>query len=160
MPEPVTAAKRPSWVRWAVIGVAVIAVLGLVYAGWVWTATPAFCGSCHEMQAMYAGWQQSPHHAAAPKVTCLGCHSDPGFLGELKAHVVDGGHDLYVHVTRNPQSITTTAVVPPSRCLACHDNAFAPGADVLPADHPPKTAYCPNCHASDSHSNLTDRGGG
>ncbi|MHB8763354.1 MAG: multiheme c-type cytochrome [Deferrisomatales bacterium] len=54
------------------------------------TASPKFCGMCHNMKTYIESWEQSSHR----NVSCLACHFEPGVLGELKgkwkaqAHVV------------------------------------------------------------------------
>ena len=120
------------------VGVALLAVALEV------TARPDFCASCHEMQPVVAAWRQGSH----AKFGCLECHADPGPAGYFKAHVLDGLRDVYVHVTNPPDRITKS-YVPPSRCLRCHDKDF--GTEKLPPDHPPKTAYCPECHRDAIH---------
>jgi hypothetical protein len=82
----------------AVVLVAASIVALMVGLGWgvmTYTATPSFCNSCHVMNTRFVSWQRSPHGDVA---TCLECHSEPGWWGELKAHV-NGARYLYVMVT-------------------------------------------------------------
>ncbi len=44
------------------------------------TASPKFCGMCHNMTTYIESWRQSSHK----NVSCLECHFEPGVWGELK----------------------------------------------------------------------------
>ncbi len=54
------------------------------------TASPEFCGSCHNMQSYIDSWRLSSHK----DVSCMDCHFEPGLLGSLvgkwkaQAHIV------------------------------------------------------------------------
>jgi nitrate/TMAO reductase-like tetraheme cytochrome c subunit len=70
-----------------------MALLGLVVVMTVVlkvTASPEFCGSCHNMQSYIDSWRSSSHRDA----TCMDCHFEPGFVGSLlgkwkaQAHIV------------------------------------------------------------------------
>jgi hypothetical protein len=127
--------------------VVLVALIGV--ALW-WTGEPSFCARCHEMQAPVNAWTQGTH----AKQSCFACHSDPGVVGYLKAHVGDGLRDVWVHFTRRPSEITS-ANVPPSRCLACHANPTGKTPQIPPPpDHPERTANCPDCHGDSIHPGL------
>lgn len=55
-----------------------------------WTATPEFCGSCHNMQSYIDSWRDSSHK----NVPCTDCHFEPGLFGAVEgkwkaqAHIV------------------------------------------------------------------------
>ncbi|MBE0475820.1 MAG: NapC/NirT family cytochrome c [Coriobacteriia bacterium] len=156
-------AGRPAtWGRglliWLGVGVLLIALVG---GGFYVTEQPRFCSGrvCHEMGPSYDAWARSPH----PEVGCTECHAAPGPVGFLKAHVVDGLRDVWVHVTERPDRITEASPVPGSRCLhRCHREqfeAFERGArraveNPLPARHPDRGSDCAECHYDEIH----DRG--
>jgi hypothetical protein len=143
--------RRPAfWIWTSVIAVVVVGVVVGVF--WV-TGEPWFCATCHEMQPEVKGWEAGTHK----EVSCFACHSEPGLIGYLKAHVGQGLQDVWVHTTSPPAKIVPTPnAVPPERCLACHtdtkhDNVPAfPSAAEFP-NHPPKTADCPECHRDQIH---------
>lgn len=138
---------------WGGVAVSLVAAIGLGF--WV-TEQPVFCGRvCHEMAPQYDGWLASPH----PDVRCLACHAEPGPIGFLEAHVVDGARDVWVHFTQRPERITGGAHVPPPRCLECHADQFdaAQRGDgdeeehPLPENHPDRDSECPDCHYDEIH---------
>ncbi|GAB4263053.1 MAG: hypothetical protein Kow0092_13720 [Deferrisomatales bacterium] len=59
----------------AFVGLIVLTVVALKA-----TASPKFCGSCHNMKTYIESWEQSSHR----EVSCLECHFEPGVWGELK----------------------------------------------------------------------------
>ncbi len=69
------AGRRRSWVPGTVFAVLFVTFAIPAY----FTATPARCASCHEMEPYYESWQSSSHRAAASN--CLYCHAKPGLLG-------------------------------------------------------------------------------
>lgn len=131
--------RRIIWGAAILLAVAALTAVALYVTGEPW-----FCATCHEMQPTVAGWRQGTH----AKFSCFACHSEPGPVGYLKAHVGDGLRDVYVHFTRRPERVQTSNV-PPRRCLRCHDKDF--GTDKLPPDHPAKTADCGECHRDSIH---------
>lgn len=131
-------------------------VLGLVAAVAVAalfvTARPEFCRTCHLMKTRYVSWERSDHH---PHAECLDCHAEPGFWGEIRAHL-DGARYVYVLFTGRPQVILR-AEVPPSTCVQCHpldevDDAVF-GIDVPHRAHSSAGIKCEWCH-SGFHDNI------
>ena len=145
---------------WA-IPVLVVVVVGVgVVAAWEvmnYTASPGFCATCHLMQTRYVSWQRSPHWE---KATCIECHSEPGRLGELKAHL-SGTRYLYVMLTGEKTGPILRASVGSATCAQCHPaNALREGT----ATHPPfhgrhlrRGVECAACHAGLVHGSLYGR---
>ena len=88
------------------LGLALIAV----------TESPEFCRSCHNMDAFYKSWKESPHR----KVNCLSCHTSPGLSGFV-GHKEKGLLQL-VHYITGSYGPKPSAEVPDSGCLrsGCH----------------------------------------
>lgn len=64
--------------------IAAIALLAGAGGGYVYVGTNQFCGyTCHQMKTRAYIWQKSTHN----DVKCITCHSEPGFIGEVKAHI-------------------------------------------------------------------------
>jgi nitrate/TMAO reductase-like tetraheme cytochrome c subunit len=58
--------------------VALLAVTGV--GGNHITSRTSFCGACHEMKTVHAGWTESVH----AKTHCYACHADKGVVGAIK----------------------------------------------------------------------------
>ncbi|HEY3317965.1 MAG TPA: NapC/NirT family cytochrome c [Coriobacteriia bacterium] len=142
---------RPSFWIWTAVVAA--AILGVMLLALYFTGEPSFCGSCHEMKPEVNGWRAGTHK----EVSCFACHSNPGAIGYLQAHVGDGLRDVWVHFTRRPDKIVVNSpIVPQSRCLACHAETPKGKAPVYPTqqahpDHPPKDSNCTECHRDKIH---------
>jgi nitrate/TMAO reductase-like tetraheme cytochrome c subunit len=143
--------RRPAFWIWLAVGVvAFVAVVAVIFYV---TGEASFCGSCHEMQPEVNGWRAGTHK----DVSCFACHSDPGVIGYLKAHVGDGLRDVWVHFTQRPETIVVKGqIIPQSRCLACHGDKAQGKAPAFPTpqtvfDHPDRTSYCPECHRDSIH---------
>ncbi len=107
-------------------GVAAIAMVLLVVVVLKATASPKFCGSCHNMQSYIESWEQSTHK----EVGCMDCHFEPGLLGSLwgkwkaQAHVV-------MKITGTAPSRPHTQISDAS-CLrqGCHDTGELSQVDL------------------------------
>jgi cytochrome c nitrite reductase small subunit len=112
-----------------------------------YTATPAFCNSCHVMNMRFVSWQRSSHGDVATRIEC---HSEPGWWGEVKAHI-DGARDLYVMVSREKTGPLIRAEVSEASCLRCHPMDQLPDIvhhhRVLHAKHMARELRCVDCHA-------------
>jgi hypothetical protein len=151
----------------ALLAAAAMLIVGLAYGGYrlyVYVEhEPAFCGSCHIMEAARKTWQAGPHH----QVTCHMCHRQnivdrtrivwhwaihdyqhvPPHT-RLNRQVCEG-----CHLSQDPQwpQIAATAghkihvMRADLQCLSCH----------LPSLHAvePTVEACQNCHTT-ARSNI------
>jgi nitrate/TMAO reductase-like tetraheme cytochrome c subunit len=137
------------------VALASIALVGGM--GWgvmTYTATPSFCNSCHVMNTRFVSWQRSPHGDVA---TCIECHSEPGWWGEMKAHI-NGARYLYVMVTGEKTGPLIRADVSDASCLRCHAldrlSDVVHNHRVLHAKHLDLGVKCSECHAGLVHGDL------
>ncbi len=150
---------------WVAIGIALGVVL-LLAAGLYATASPTFCGSCHEIAPRAASWKQSPH----ADVPCVRCHVPPRPWYESPQQVVDFGRlvtrDIYKHATgdyTDPVDQRPPGVAPTSDavCLQCHDvNRKATSGFRILINHPEhakRNGSCVSCHIRTGHP-LPTRG--
>jgi cytochrome c nitrite reductase small subunit len=144
------AEKKPSRRRKLIIWSTVI-LLAAIPAVWLWNflGSPEFCNKCHEMQPAVQGWSEAPHGANG-WATCLDCHADPGFFGELRAHL-NGARYLSVHLSDPPDPQEISGTVKPEWCVACHAEAWDDAA--FAREHPTKDAPCGVCHRDKAHAN-------
>ncbi|HYG59528.1 MAG TPA: cytochrome c3 family protein [Symbiobacteriaceae bacterium] len=107
--------------------------------------TPEFCSSCHSMAPLYDSWEVSPH--AEAEVTCIECHSDPGALGELAAHV-KGIRMLYKTIAQIKPTLVMSHEIPNSSCEKCHamEDEKAKGVKVSHQMHLSEGVSCQDCH--------------
>lgn len=128
--------------------IAVILII-LFWAGLAVSSQPRFCNNCHIMNKFYYSWKSSKHNI---KADCLDCHSDPGFIGELKAHL-NGVKYIYVLIGKgkNLNYKYIRATVPSSRCQVCHPKTKL--KEDAPKPHLPKHLIhldinigCVQCH--------------
>ena len=133
------------------IGLLTIGLVGLTgtYAVWQTAAPERTCASCHEIEPSVEGWRSSAH-AQDDAATCMDCHADAGFVGEMVAHI-GGLQEAYVHLSQKPEAENIEGMVPAERCLECHDDAWAD--ESFAAEHPTKEAPCAVCHRETAHTN-------
>lgn len=136
--------KRKPKRLWVWVG-ALLALVVVGFGAWEYTSTPAFCGSCHEIEPSVDGWRESAHADAAE---CMDCHADEGLVGEAVAHL-GGLQEAYVHFSEGPEESDIRGMVPAERCMACHEDDWA----ELPEDHPTAEAQCGVCHRDSAHIN-------
>jgi nitrate/TMAO reductase-like tetraheme cytochrome c subunit len=134
--------------------VVVAIVVGLGWGVMAYTSTPSFCNSCHVMNTRYVSWHRSPHMAAA---TCIECHAEPGWGGELKAHL-NGARYLVVMLTGEMSGPLIQAEVSDATCLHCHLPAQLPESvrnhRILHAKHMDRGVRCVACHGGLVHGTL------
>lgn len=149
--KPDTKKKKLLIVTLVVIGVFVIVGGGGTY----YAGTNSFCNTCHQMNIRYANWQKSSHK----DVDCITCHSEPGIVGELKAHV-EGLHYLKSFVKRRNDNITIFATEKnPARreaCLHCHPaKTLKQETETLKMNHymhvVEQKHLCTDCHSDMVH---------
>ncbi|MBC8414480.1 MAG: NapC/NirT family cytochrome c [Nitrospira sp.] len=128
----------------------IVAVGGTYYAG-----TNNFCGSCHQMKTRFASWEKSTHK----DVKCITCHSEPGFVGEMEAHIAGLGY-LKSFIKGTTENITIFATRKnPARinaCIHCHPAETLPEETAeLRIDHDVHIEngfLCTDCHKDIVHS--------
>ncbi len=123
-----------------------------------------FCSRCHQMTAIVAAWQHSPHR----DVACAFCHAPAGWLGYLgttlqSAHIVLDTLDGFWK-----RQVPIHATVHDSSCLSCHRAPIrnAQGAVTVPGWRQPvrrhgKTltmwqTYAAGYHCTQCHSTLVE----
>ncbi len=124
------------------------------------TSRPAFCGSCHEMEAESVTWSISSHN----KVSCIQCHIEPG-IGNFVKDKVGALGQVYLHVTRQvPDKIEMKKKIPNDVCLTCHNpfrQVTASGDIKIPHQKHvldiKATPYCVDCHFNVTHAGIARR---
>lgn len=122
-------------------------LLLVIYGGgtaYQYTSTSQFCASCHSMSPLYDSWAVSPH---APDVTCIECHSDPGKLGELAAHI-KGIRMVYKTIAKIQPHLVMSHEIPNSSCEKCHimEEEKPKGVLVNHKMHLTEGVSCQDCH--------------
>ncbi|MDQ7820383.1 MAG: cytochrome c3 family protein [Armatimonadota bacterium] len=136
---------RP-WLAAAVVGMAAAAA-ALITAGYTlydYTMNnPAFCRSCHIMEAAWDRWAASEHRA----VDCHACHQQS---------IVESARQVIVFVVRQPQRVGRHAEVPAARCRTCHASGDPAWIQVArTAGHQVhaerRQIECVTCHSTGIH---------
>ncbi len=128
--------------------------------GYVYVGSNDFCGyKCHQMKTRAAIWEKSSHS----DIKCITCHSEPGFVGELKAHI-DGLNYLKSFLKEKTENITIFATERnPARlesCLYCHPvdklSDETESIRINHSDHIVKGEFlCTDCHEDSIHGTLS-----
>jgi hypothetical protein len=136
----------PLWLAFlaalAVTGIAVIAFGG--YTVYDFTMNnPAFCRSCHTMEAAWTRWASSEHR----KVDCHSCHQQS---------VVESARQVVVFAVRQPERVGKHADVPAERCRECHTSGDPKWRQVAAtAGHEvhaqTRRIECVTCHSAAIH---------
>ncbi len=104
--------------------IVLLTVLAVVLVGfggsYVYVGTNKFCGyTCHQMKTRALIWSKSSHN----HIKCIECHSEPGVIGEFKAHI-DGLNYFKSFVKGKTRHLTIFATRRnPARlkaCIHCH----------------------------------------
>jgi len=106
----------PPVIVWAGAAVAVAGVAAIAFAGYTaydYTMNnPAFCRSCHIMEAAWTRWSTSEHR----NVDCHACHEQS---------IVESARQVITFVVRRPERVGRHAEVPSERCAVCHESGDA-----------------------------------
>ncbi|HTY22708.1 MAG TPA: NapC/NirT family cytochrome c [Desulfomonilaceae bacterium] len=145
----------------AVIIVAVILIfVGAVTLGGmaVYSKQSSFCASCKVMQTRYAAWERSTHaRSVHAKADCINCHSEPGIIGEFKAHF-NGARYVFERVTETHQGAILGAKVYSKSCEECHKvgevRTKNAGHEVNHGAHLAHNLECVQCHRDIAHGTL------
>ncbi len=153
---PIRHVKKRNIKRDIVIILVILVVLAVV--GFFWSSTPSFCGRCHELKPFYDTWKVSTHR----NVSCIDCHSEPGFLNYLK-HKLGSWSYIFAHITgQYPHPIKLKRDIPNESCERCHtrNRVVSPGGDlIIPHEHHLNQLKlkCFNCH-SNLHVSISEAG--
>ncbi|HXF82469.1 MAG TPA: cytochrome c3 family protein [bacterium] len=134
------------WLVALVAGLVAVAAV-LAYGGF--TAydyamnNPAFCRSCHTMEAAWTRWASSEHR----KVDCHACHQQS---------VVESARQVITFVVRRPERVGKHAEVPATRCASCHASGDPTWKQVATtAGHAvhaiERQIECVTCHSTAIH---------
>jgi nitrate/TMAO reductase-like tetraheme cytochrome c subunit len=139
----------------AIIIFAALVVVAIAFAGvYTWASTPGFCNVCHIMKTRYVSWNRSAHWN---KASCIQCHSEPGTLGEIKAHL-QGARYLYSLITGARTRTVLRAEVSNASCARCHESDklgfLVRGHDPNHATHLELGINCAQCHDNLVHGTL------
>lgn len=108
------------------------------------------------METRYISWERSAHH---PQADCLDCHSEPGIIGEVVAHI-EGLRYLWVLATGREQ-IVLRAHVPEGTCVECHEIGDLPEhvnrVRIGHRAHSELGVDCEECHRG-FHDRLVEGG--
>jgi len=130
------------------------------------TASPALCGSCHEMVPRTESWAESAHAS----VTCVECHQAPHPWYALPQRLVGRAgilvRDISLHVSgdyEDPVDASRSGGSPieDETCLQCHDpnRKATSGYRILidHVEHARRNGSCVSCHVRTAHP-LESRG--
>jgi len=134
-----------------------VAICAVLAAFIGYSSTPRFCASCHIMETRYVSWKNSDH---ADVTNCLSCHSEPGTLGEIKAHLA-GSRYLYAYIKGEVSRPILLAEVPNQNCFKCHEKeqlkeGLGPTEihATYHAIHLDKGLSCVACHGGLAHATM------
>ena len=129
-------------------------------AGYRYVGSNAFCAyKCHQMSTRGATWRLSSHK----DIKCITCHSEPGFIGEIKAHI-DGLHYLksFLKNTTTHGTIYATKRNPArlKSCLYCHPvDQLRDETEKLRMNHEQHIVkeglLCTDCHQDAIHGTMS-----
>ena len=145
--------KKTTLVFLLIIGVLIIAGAS---GGYIYVGSNNFCGyKCHQMKTRAAIWEKSSHS----HIKCITCHSEPGFICELKAHI-DGMNYLKSFLKERTKNITIFATKRnPARlksCIYCHPaETLTDETETIRIDHYKHIVkyelLCTDCHEDAIH---------
>ena len=127
---------------------AAIGIVGLAYGSYRLSIyveyEPAFCGSCHIMEAAWQTWQAGPHH----QITCHQCHQQ---------NIVDRTRIVWHWAIHDAQHVPPHTQLNRQVCEGCHLSQEARWPQiaataghkihVMRADLPCLSCYLPSLHA-------------
>jgi|Deesub1362A_J573_1020465.scaffolds.fasta_scaffold00731_5 nitrate/TMAO reductase-like tetraheme cytochrome c subunit len=124
----------------------------------VYSTQSSFCARCKIMQTRYVAWERSTHarstHAMA---ACIDCHSEPGLLGEFRAHL-NGARYVLVRLMGERRGAILRGKVYTKACMECHKVrdiiVRQPGHEINHSTHLNRRLECFQCHRNLSHGTL------
>lgn len=143
-----------------IIVVGILIFIGLVTLGGmaVYSKQSGFCASCKIMQTRYVAWERSTHaRSVHAKADCITCHSEPGIIGEFKAHL-NGARYVFERVTGAHKGAILGAKVYTKSCEECHKvgdiGTKVEGHEVNHSAHMAGGLQCVQCHRDIAHGTL------
>jgi cytochrome c-type protein NapC/trimethylamine-N-oxide reductase cytochrome c-type subunit TorC len=106
-------------------------LFALSYYPMVWTSTPEFCASCHEIAPAYESWKTSSHASNARGVVadCMDCHiaAPENSFAFFYSKTFHGLKDLVLHYLgstydRERAREIVYATIENEQCTGCHQN--------------------------------------
>lgn len=160
-PKPENTKKRKTriWNRLIIIGLGIIAGMGLVIvdvsrAVSYLSDEPEACVNCHVMNTQYATWQHSSHYNVA---TCNDCHvPHDNFISKYLFKARDGMQHSYMFMFRlEPQVIRLdkdAEGVIQQNCESCHSHAMqtVTAMEGITTDE----KLCWDCHREVPHGTV------
>jgi len=124
----------------------------------VYSKQSSFCASCKIMQTRYVAWERSTHaRSVHAKADCINCHSEPGIIGEFKAHL-NGARYVFERVTGEHKGAILGAKVYTKSCEECHKvseiKTKNPGHEINHVAHLAHNVACVECHRDIAHGTL------
>ncbi|MEW6111427.1 MAG: NapC/NirT family cytochrome c [Thermodesulfobacteriota bacterium] len=148
-----------------VIIAGVLIFIGAVTLGGmaVYSKQSSFCASCKIMQTRYVGWERSTHaRSIHAKADCIDCHSEPGLIGEFKAHL-NGARYVFVRLTGGHGGAILRGKVYTEGCIECHKvsdiRVKNAGHEVNHRAHLAHNLQCFQCHQDLAHGTLLGESG-
>lgn len=143
--------RPPAWLPWLLIAAALLSALYAYHA----TSSDRFCSSaCH---AMSSTSPTAPEHRHVP---CVRCHEGRPWLSMPLAAIQRGRYAVSSLLGRTPDG----AVIPPDRCLSCHERDIERTAEStagirMSHEEPLDAGYpCDACHEEAAHVRVEAAG--
>jgi nitrate/TMAO reductase-like tetraheme cytochrome c subunit len=136
------------------LGVPLIAMVGVSAYSLHATSQPSFCGNCHVMQPYIDAWHGSTHG----EVNCEECHIPPGGAAFVGGKI--GSIQVVIDYWRGNYDMdrSFSAVVSNASCLRCHESLVTEGpittSEGLIVDHRGIIRLgekCMTCHSTVAH---------
>lgn len=168
-PRPTASGGRST--RWT-LALVLLGLPLLTWSGVEATSVPAFCSSCHEIEAAVASWRTSEHAArdGRDRADCRDCHVPPWShpFDAVYVKATHGVADLYAKATRDPDAEfyfrlkqQTIAATADEDCLRCHPEVLT-DEDVIETEEgevrglhrsdEAKKLKCITCHRGTGHN--------
>lgn len=136
--------------------VLVMVMIGMIAtgAGYAYSDSPEFCGSCHSMKQAHSTWQMSNHK----HLTCTECHLPHQNLAiKLITKAKTGTNDTYHEVLRDyPATMGLTPknkTIVEDNCLRCHQSTVENTGMAAGGED------CTKCHRGLIHGTNKSEGG-
>ncbi len=143
-----------------VVIVGILILIGAVTVGGmaVYSKQSSFCGSCKIMQTRYVGWERSTHaRSVHAKADCISCHSEPGLIGEFRAHL-NGARYVMVRLSGESGGAILRGKVYTRGCIECHKVedivVKTQGHEMNHRAHLAHGLDCFQCHRDIAHGTL------